>query len=111
MKSKNNGKDFCMFALPGLFCFLAVVVIPFVYGIYLTMTDWNGVAKVKNFIGLKNFAGVMHDKQFWVSLVLTFKYVIVVVILVNVIAFAIAYLLTRGIKGQNFFRAGFLHRI
>lgn len=107
MKSKNNGKDFCMFALPGLFCFLAVVVIPFVYGIYLTMTDWNGVAKVKNFIGLKNFAGVMHDKQFWVSLVLTFKYVIVVVILVNVIAFAIAYLLTRGIKGQNFFRAGF----
>ncbi|MGN0483245.1 MAG: carbohydrate ABC transporter permease [Lachnospiraceae bacterium] len=107
MKSKNNGKDFCMFALPGLFCFLAVVVIPFVYGIYLTMTDWNGVAKIKNFIGLKNFAGVMHDKQFWVSLILTFKYVIVVVILVNVIAFAIAYLLTRGIKGQNFFRAGF----
>ena len=107
MKSKNNGKDFCMFALPGMFCFFAVVVIPFVYGIYLTMTDWNGVAKVKNFIGLKNFAGVMHDKQFWISLGLTFKYVIVVVILVNVIAFAIAYLLTRGIKGQNFFRAGF----
>ena len=107
MKSKNNGKDFCMFALPGMFCFFAVVVIPFVYGIYLTMTDWNGVAKVKNFIGLKNFAGVMHDKQFWISLGRTFKYVIVVVILVNVIAFAIAYLLTRGIKGQNFFRAGF----
>ena len=106
-KSKNNGKDFCMFALPGLFCFFAVVVIPFVYGIYLTMTDWDGVAKVKNFIGLKNFAGVMHDKQFWVSLLLTFKYVIIVVILVNVVAFAIAYLLTRGIKGQNFFRAGF----
>ena len=64
MKSKKNGKDFGLFALPGLFCFLAVVVIPFLYGIYLTMTDWNGVAKVKNFIGLQNFAGVMHDKQF-----------------------------------------------
>lgn len=38
---------------------------------------------------------------------MTFKYVIVVVILVNIIAFGIAYLLTRGIKGQNFFRAGF----
>ena len=107
MKSKNSGKDFCGFALPGMFCFFAVVVIPFIYGIYLTLTDWNGVTKDKNFIGLKNFAGVMHDKQFWVSLGLTFKYVIVVVILVNVIAFAIAYLLTRGIKGQNFFRAGF----
>lgn len=107
MKSNNKGKDFCMFALPGMFCFFAVVIIPFVYGVYLTLTDWNGVAKVKNFIGLKNFAGVLSDKQFWTSLLLTFKYVIVVVILVNVLAFVIAYLLTRGIKGQNFFRAGF----
>ena len=107
MRSKNNGKDFCMFALPGMFCFFAVVIIPFVYGVYLTLTDWNGVSKVKNFIGLKNFGGVMQDGQFWTSLLLTFKYVIFVVLIVNVLAFAIAYLLTRGIKGQNFFRAGF----
>lgn len=96
-----------MFALPGMFCFFAVVIIPFVYGVYLTLTDWNGVAKVKNFIGLENFKGVMKDGQFWTSLGLTFKYVILVVLLVNVIAFLLAYLLTRGIKGQNFFRAGF----
>lgn len=96
-----------MFALPGLFCFVAVVIVPFVYGVYLTLTDWNGVSKVKNFVGLKNFAGVMRDGQFWTSLLLTFKYVIVVVLLVNVLAFGIAYLLTRGMKGQNFFRAGF----
>ena len=107
MKSKNNGKDFCIFALPGLFCFIAVVVIPFVYGVYLTMTDWNGVSAVKNFVGLKNFGGVMKDVQFWTSLLLTFKYVIFVVVIVNVMAFGIAYLLTRGMKGQNFFRAGF----
>lgn len=107
MKSSNNKKDFCIFALPGLFCFVAVVMMPFLYGVYLTLTDWNGVAKEKNFIGLTNFVGVIKDTQFWNSLGLTFKYVIAVVILVNVLAFAIAYLLTRGIKGQNFFRAGF----
>ncbi|HIX29523.1 MAG TPA: sugar ABC transporter permease [Candidatus Blautia stercoravium] len=107
MKSNNKKKDFCMFALPGMFCFFAVVIVPFLYGVYLTLTDWDGVSKVKNFIGLQNFAGVMKDVQFWSSLVLTFKYVIAVVVLVNVLAFAIAYLLTRGIKGQNFFRAGF----
>ncbi|MCB7320041.1 carbohydrate ABC transporter permease [Lacrimispora sp. 210928-DFI.3.58] len=107
MKSKNNGKDFCMFALPGMFCFFAVVIIPFVYGVYLTLTDWNGVSKVKNFIGFENFGGVVRDSQFWTSLGLTFQYVIAVVILVNVLAFGIAYLLTRGIKGQDFFRAGF----
>ena len=96
-----------MFGLPGMICFFAVVIVPFLYGVYLTLTDWDGVASTKNFIGLRNFAGVVKDSQFWSSLILTFEYVIVVVLLVNVLAFAIAYLLTRGIKGQNFFRAGF----
>ena len=107
MKGKSGGKDFCGFALPGMFCFFAVVIIPFIYGIYLTLTDWNGVSAVKNFVGAANFLSVLKDTQFWSSLLLTFKYVIFVVIIVNVLAFAIAYLLTRGIKGQNFFRAGF----
>ena len=70
MKSKSKGKDFCIFALPGLFCFFAVVIVPFIYGVYLTMTDWNGVSDVKNFIGLQNFAGVMKDGQFWSSVML-----------------------------------------
>ena len=107
MNTKRKGKDFCIFALPGLFCFLAVVIVPFLYGVYLTLTDWNGVSSVKNFVGLKNFAAMAKDAQFWSSLVLTFKYVIAVVVLVNVLAFLIAYLLTRGFKGQIFFRAGF----
>ncbi len=107
MKGKNGAKDFCVFALPGMFCFVAVVIVPFLYGVYLTLTDWNGVSSVKNFVGLSNFVGVMKDTQFWTSLLLTFKYVIFVVVIVNVLAFGIAYLLTRGIKGQNFFRAGF----
>ena len=87
-----------MFGLPGMICFFAVVIVPFLYGVYLTLTDWDGVASTKNFIGLRNFAGVVKDSQFWSSLILTFEYVIVVVLLVNVLAFAIAYLLTRGIK-------------
>lgn len=107
MKTRNKGKDFCIFALLGLLFFAAVVIVPFLYGVYLTFTDWNGVSQVKHFIGLRNYAGVIKDTQFWTALLLTFKYVIVVVILVNVLAFAIAFLLTRGIKGQNFFRAGF----
>ena len=53
----------CMFALPGMFCFFAVVIVPFLYGVYLTLTDWNGVSKVKNFIGLENFShGVIEGR-------------------------------------------------
>ena len=109
MRSKNGGKEFCFFALPGLFCFLAVVIVPFIYGVYLTLTDWDGVAAVKNFVGLENFAGVMKDSAFWDSLLLTFKYVILVVIIVNVIAFAIAFLLTRGDQGPEFLPGRILH--
>ena len=38
MKGKSGAKDFCVFALPGMFCFAAVVIVPFLYGVYLTLT-------------------------------------------------------------------------
>ena len=101
MKSKSKGKDFCIFALPGLFCFFAVVIVPFIYGVYLTMTDWNGVSDVKNFIGLQNFAGVMKDGQFWSSLLLTFKYVIVVVVWDCLCADVLPVAGLCGISGQK----------
>ena len=72
-----------MFALPGMFCFFAVVIIPFLYGVYLTFTDWDGVSSEKNFIWFENFKGVIRDGEFWTSLLLTFKYVILVVVLMN----------------------------
>lgn len=106
-KSSQKVKDFLIFALPGFFCFIAVVIVPFLYGFYLTLTDWNGVSSEKHFIGFLNYLDVFKDTAFWSSMLLTLKYVFFVVILVNVIAFLLAYLLTRGIKGQNFFRAGF----
>lgn len=96
-----------MFALPGLIVFFLVVIIPFVYGFYLTFTDWNGVSQVKSLVGLKNYVDTFKDVEFWSSMWLTLKYVAISVLLVNIVAFGLAYLLSNGIKGQNFFRAGF----
>lgn len=110
MKSKKafeKIKQFVIFALPGISVFLAVVIIPFIYGLYLTFTDWDGVSTQKNFVGFNNYIQVFNDTEFWNSMLLTLKYVFFSVILINVIAFLLAYVLTRGIKGQNFFRIGF----
>ena len=109
MKSKKSKsiKEWLIFALPGCFVFFMVVMIPFFYGFYLTLTDWNGISAEKNIVGLANYAAVMKDAEFWRSMFLTLKYVFVSVLLVNVFAFLIAYLLTNGMKGQNFFRSGF----
>ncbi len=96
-----------MFAGPGTVLFLAVVIVPFLYGLYLTFTSWDGVSVSKPFVGLQNFADAFKDTTYWQAMGRTVIYSIFAVILINIVAFLLAYLLTSGVKGQNFFRAGF----
>lgn len=106
-KTSEKIKNLCVFALPGCLIFGAVVLIPFLYGFYLTLTDWDGVSSEKALVGIANYISVFQDKEFWISLQLTLSYVVISVILVNAVAFLLAYALTNGMKGQNFFRTGF----
>lgn len=100
-------KTYLIFAGPTTFAFLTVIILPFLYGIYLTFTDWDGISATHAFVGFSNYLQAFKDKVFWTSFLLTLKYVFFAVILINVIAFFLAYVLTSGLKGQNFFRAGF----
>lgn len=102
-----KSKQYIMFAGITTLVFAAVVIVPFIYGLYLTFTSWDGVSKSKPFVGLANYMATFQDSAFWAALGRTFIYSFVAVILVNVVAFILAYLVTRGVKGQNFFRAGF----
>ena len=106
-KFSRKAALFAMFAGPSMAAFLLFVIIPFFYGIYLTMTNWDGIAATKTFVGIQNYIALFHDTEFWGSILLTFKYVIAVVSLTNVIAFLLAVLLTSGIRGESFLRAGF----
>ena len=96
-----------MFAGPGTILFLAVVIVPFIYGLYLTLTSWDGTSLSKPFVGLENFANAFKDTTYWQAMGRTMIYSIFAVIFINIVAFALAYLVTSGVKGQNFFRAGF----
>lgn len=98
---------FLGFAGPAAFCFIMVMAIPFFYGIYLTLTSWDGISAVKEFVNISNYKMVFADSKFWSSVLLTVIYSLISVILVNILAFVLAYLVTGGGKGQNFFRAGF----
>lgn len=98
---------FTGFAGPAALCFVLVIVVPFVYGIYLTLTNWNGISADKAFVGFENYGTIFRDIQFWHSLLLTILYSAISVVLINVLAFGLAYLVTGKIRGQNFFRAGF----
>jgi raffinose/stachyose/melibiose transport system permease protein len=96
-----------LFTGPTLFAFLAVMIVPFLYGIYLTFTNWDGISTTSSLVGFQNYVSVFQDTVFWKSFLLTLKYVFITVVLINVVAFLLAYVLTSGLKGQSLFRAGF----
>ena len=70
-KTGEKIKNLCIFALPGCLIFCAVVILPFLYGFYLTLTDWDGVSKVKNIIGVQNYISVFKDTAFWSMVIVT----------------------------------------
>ena len=106
-KMSYKVSQFVMFAGVSTVLFFGVVILPFIYGLYLTFTSWDGVSRAKPFVGAANYAAAFADTSFWAALGRTLIYSAISVILINVVAFLLAYMVTRGMKGQNFFRAGF----
>ena len=106
-KMSYKVSQFLMFAGVSTVLFCGVVVIPFIYGLYLTFTSWDGVSRAKPFVGFANYVAAFNDTAFWAALGRTFIYSIFAVVLINIVAFLLAYMVTSGLKGQNFFRAGF----
>lgn len=107
LKEKNPIKRFgnqMFFTFPVMFAFIVTLLVPFIYGIYLTFMKMESVVSTPTFLGFSNYTTAFHDARFWTAMVLTVKYAIVAIILVNVLGFAMAYLVTSGIKGQNLFR-------
>ena len=104
---KYYKKYYPLFVLPTVIAFLIAFLIPFVMGLYLSFTEFTTV-KNSVWVGLKNYVRVFTESQeFLNALIFTAKFTLVSVISVNLIAFALALLLTRGLKGTNTFRTVF----
>lgn len=105
--NKTLKRWFPLFLLPTLVAFTIGFVIPFLMGLYLSFCEY---ATIQNptFVGLANYARVFTaDSQFWYSLGFTALFTLVSVLLINIVAFAVASVLTRGIRGTNLFRTVF----
>lgn len=107
MRSRRQEvQRFAMFALVPLSIFTLVLVVPFIRGVYFTFTDWDGF-DVTRFVGFENYAVVFQDQPFWASLTLTLAYVAASVVLVNLVAFALALLVTIPLRGVGALRTTF----
>lgn len=111
MKGKQLGlkkiSNQLFFTGPTLIFFSIALLIPFLYGLFLSFTNMTSPISPMELAGLDSYRTAFQDVKFWSSMWLTIKYVAATIVLVNVVGFTLAYLVTSGIKGQNFFRAAF----
>jgi len=107
MPSKNHKKIInVLFLFPLLFAFTVTVLIPFVCGVFYSLTDWNGI-KFQNFVGLQYYITMFKSNDYMYSVIITFIFSLINIVLVNVIAFSLALLCTSKVKGKNYYRAAF----
>lgn len=105
-KSKNNF-TYWAFVGPSLFAFGLVIFVPLILGIYYSLTDWNGISTEINFVGLENYINAFSDEGFRNSFLFTTKFTIAAVIVINIIGFSLALLVTRESRISNLLRTVF----
>ena len=96
-----------LFLVPTLLAFIMVIIIPFIYGIYYSFTNWQGTGAATEMVGLENYKAIFQEPAFLHSFLITVEFTVLNIILVNVVAFIISLLVTSEIRGRNVYRAGF----
>ena len=99
-------RGWALFALPTVLCFAVFFVVPLAMGIYLSFTSFRTVTDAK-WVGLKNYVDALSDPEFGAALWRSVLFTIVTTIVVNVVAFLLAYMFTKAMRGANLFRSVF----
>ncbi len=99
-------KYFPIFVLPTLAAFAIAFAVPFILGMYLSFTEFTTVVDAE-WVGVSNYIRAFSNDDFLNALWFTVRFTIVSVITINIIAFALASILTKGLKGTNLFRTVF----
>ena len=97
---------FFLFMLPMVAAFCIGFVYPFLKGLFLSFCQFKTTSKW-TWVGLGNYVKAIHDASFTYSFWNTALFALVSLALINVLAFAVAYALTQGIRGTNIFRTVF----
>lgn len=104
---KTLKKYWPVFLIPTVVAFAIAFVIPFITGLYLSFCDFTTVTNA-TFVGFENYKkAFMAGQNFIQAFGFTTLFTVISIVTVNIIAFILAYFLTKKIKGTNFFRTVF----
>lgn len=104
IRYQNDGY---LFAFPIVFMLGALIVYPMIYGGYISFFNTNLVTKWK-FVGLKYYGEAFTEPEFYRSVWLTLRFMVLVVIGHFVFGFILSALLNREFKGRTVFRVIFM---
>jgi len=108
LHSGKHSPIFFLFLLPAVFAFTMVIIIPFVMGAYYSFTNWTGDPSIPvSWVGIANFQSVFTDSSFLYSWLVTTAYAIINIVVLNIVAFLLALLVTQKLKLLGFYRAAF----
>ena len=99
-------KLFPIFLLPTFVAFCIGFLWPFVHGIYLSFCKFTITSNAK-WIGFDNYVKAVKDAGFMHAFGYTALVAVTSLFIINILAFAVAYALTRNIRGANLFRGVF----
>ncbi|AKV55829.1 sugar ABC transporter, permease protein [Bifidobacterium actinocoloniiforme DSM 22766] len=106
MIGKSIRRWWMLFSLPTLAAFIIGFLVPFVMGIYLSFCHFTTVTDAR-FIGAGSYVEALQDPEFWHAMVFSIAFTLITTLVINVCGFAVAYMLTKAIKGANVFRSVF----
>lgn len=93
-----------LMTIPAVVLFFIFLTLPALQGVYYSFTNWNGFGDNFDFIGFKNYINLFKDSNVGHAYWFTFKFAVVVTILINIFSLLIAMGLNAKIKARNFFR-------
>ncbi len=94
-----------LFLAPALLILSFFFIIPVIGGFVYSLTDWTGISREINFVGIDNFKNLLfNDDKFYVEVFHTLIFSICITIFQNSIGLILALFLDKEFKGRNFFR-------
>ena len=93
-----------LFYLPALILFAVFVIYPFMEGIRISFTNWNGYSQNYTYVGAKNYIQLFQDKNVRTALINTLIYGIGSTFLQNVIGLLYAVFLDSKFRGRMLVR-------
>lgn len=95
-----------VFIVPTLLAFIIGFIVPFALGLWLSLCDFTTVTDA-TFVGFTNYIRAFEDTIFQHAFWFTALFAVVSLVVINVVAFLLAFALTQRLRGTNFFRTVF----